>query len=488
MLTGRRTGVRVLLVKPQARLRPILALQQFQLLEPLELGYLAAALDGAHQVQVADLRLARSPARFFRRALVRFRPDVVGISGYTHEATTVKGLAREVKTLLPGTRVVVGGHHATVAPEDLATEHVDAVVRGEGCAPFRAVVDRFSRGEPATGIANVLVPGEDNGGATGEWPRFPDPTLLPQPRRDLWDWRAYRSVWLEEVPQPWRSILPPVAQVRSSFGCRMKCSFCIVPFLCGGEHLPRPVQAVADEIEGLFARHVYFSDDENFIDEEFATSLADELQRRGVEKRYFAWVRATTVLRSPEVLRRWRQIGLDAVFVGFEFATDEEMRAVQKGGTVAMNERALDLLRGLGVAVHGAFMLRPEYTEDDFERLGRYIGALPPVQCSFTVCTPSPGTPDYEAMKPRIWVSNPHDLHDCMHPLTPTRLPLRRFCELYAQLVVEGLAKTPLRAARRPVPPWELWRVTRAARAYAQAYRTMYRDFPRQLWDAAETA
>ncbi len=474
--------MRVLLVKPHAQLGPILGLQRFQLLEPLELGYLASALDGQHTVRVLDLRLARRPWRAFGAALAKFRPEVVGLSGYTHEASTVRELARRTKIALPEAHVVVGGHHATVAPEDVATEHVDAVVRGEGCAPFRALLERLSRREPLSGIANVVIPGERNEGGD-QWPRFPDPAGLPRPRRDLWDWRAYRSVWLEEAPQPWRSIVPPVAQVRTSFGCRMKCSFCIVPFLCGGQHLPRPVAAVADEIASLAARYVYFSDDENFIDEEFAAALADELERRGIKKRYFAWVRATTVLRSPELLRRWRQVGLDAVFIGFEFTTDEELRAVHKGGTVAMNERALDLLRSLGIAVHAAFMLLPEYSEDDFDRLRRYVHQLPPVQCSFTVCTPSPGTPDYEAMKPRIWVPNPYELHDCMHPLTPTRLPLRRFCALYAELVADGVAKTPLRAARRPIPPWELWRVTMAARAYARAYRTMYRDYPRELWD-----
>lgn len=474
--------MKILLVKPAARLGPIIALQRFQLLEPLELGYLAAAVDGRHEVHALDLRLARSPRRAFRTALARLRPELVGLSGYTHEASTIKEMARQVKAALPATRVVVGGHHATVAPEDFATEHIDAVVRGEGCGPFALLVERLARGGPLTNLANVVVPGESDGQKGAQWPRFPDPASLPRPRRDLWNWRVYRSVWLEQTPTPWRSIIPPVAQVRSSFGCRMKCSFCIVPFLCGGQHLPRPVTAVADEIASLAADHVYFSDDENFIDEDFAAELADQLERRRVAKRYFAWVRATTVLRSPELLRRWRQIGLDAVFVGFEFASDEELRQVHKGGTVASNERALELLRSLGVAVHAAFMLLPEYTEEDFARLASYVAHLPPVQCSFTVCTPSPGTPDYEAMKPRIWVPNPYDLHDCMHPLTPTRLPLRRFCELYAELVAMGVAKTPLRAARRPVPPCELWRVSWASRAYARAYRTMYRDYPPELW------
>lgn len=475
--------MRILLVKPRAQLPTILGLQRFTMLEPLELGYLAASVPRGHEVRVVDLRLARSPERAFRRALRGFRPDLVGITGYSHEASTVKRLARAARLELPGARVVVGGHHATVAPEDYATEGIDAVVRGEGCVPFAAIVTRLTAGEGLSGIPNVIIPDDGvNRDVDSGWPRFPNPATLPIPRRDLWDARAYTSVWVCEDPARWHALFPPVAMVRSSFGCKMKCSFCVVPYLSGGCHLPRPVEAVVEEIAGLEADHVYFCDDENFIDEAFASELAEALAARGVRKRYFAWTRSTTVNRSPELMRAWREIGLDAAFLGFEFSTDDELRSAAKGGSVAANERALATLRSLGIAVHAAFMITPEYTRADFERLRAYVRALPPAQCSFTVCTPSPGTPEYDEIKPRIWVQNPFDLHDCMHPLTPTTLPLPEFSRLYARQVAEGIAKTPLRRASHPVHPWHLARVTLAGAAYRRSYENLYRDYPRELW------
>ena len=48
--------MRILLVKPQAHLKTVLGLQRFQCLEPLEFGYLAAAIAPEHQVRVLDLR------------------------------------------------------------------------------------------------------------------------------------------------------------------------------------------------------------------------------------------------------------------------------------------------------------------------------------------------------------------------------------------------------------------------------------------------
>jgi radical SAM superfamily enzyme YgiQ (UPF0313 family) len=475
--------MRILLVKPKARLGTVRGLQGFQRLEPLELGYLAAVVPPPHVVRALDLRLWRFADRAFERALRRFRPDLVGISGYTHEGSEVKRLAAIVRRALPAAAVVVGGHHATVAPRDYDVPVIDAIVRGEGCAPFAAIVERLAADETLDGIEQVLLPGDrfDAAAAAG-WPVFPDPASLPLPRRDLWDIRDYTSAWLCERPEPWARIFPPVAMVRTSFGCRMKCSFCIVPHLSGGRHMTRPVAAVVEEIASAPAEHVYFADDENFIDEAFAYELADALAALGVAKRYFAWTRSTTVNRSPELLRRWREIGLDGAFLGFEFPTDEELKAAHKGGTVAANERAHDTLRRIGVGVHAAFMVRPEYDAAEFDRLRSYVRGMPPAQCSFTVCTPSPGTCDYEAMRPHLWVDNPYDLHDCMHPLTPTALPLKEYSRRFAEQAAEGVAKTPMRASRRPPPPRDIARVVVADLRYRHAFAALYRDYPRALW------
>ena len=132
--------MRVLLVKPKARLRTVLGLEAFTRLEPLELGYLAAAVPRDDEVRILDLRLFRFPDAAYRRALRRFRPDVVGITGYSHEASRVKMLAARAKRDLPRAIVVVGGHHATAAPADYDVEWIDAIVRGEGCGPFRAIL------------------------------------------------------------------------------------------------------------------------------------------------------------------------------------------------------------------------------------------------------------------------------------------------------------------------------------------------------------
>lgn len=467
----------ILLVKPKPRLGTIHALHRYQTLEPIELGYLAAAAGREHEIRVLDLRFEAFPERAFRKTLRKFDPDIVGITGYTHEAAAVKALSQIVRAEGSRAKVIVGGHHATVAYDDYDIPSIDAIVRGEGCAAFRTFVDAVAQGAPLHEVPGLLIPGRIEKKGAESWPSFPNPATLPTPRRDLWDPRRYFCVWVTEEAANFQRLFPMTAMVRTSFGCRMKCSFCIVPKLFNGHHHPRPADLVAEEIANVPANHIYFCDDENFIDAEFAHELADALERRGVKKRYFAWTRATTVNRFPDLFQRWRALGLDAAFLGFEFPTDEQLKATRKGSTVAQNELAHEALRKAKVAVHAAFMLMPEFEEGDFATLRKYVDAMPPAQFSFTVCTPSPGTDDYVAMREKICVDDEYGLHDCMHPLTPTRLPLRDYFALYARQIKEAGKKNPLRVAGRPIHPADIPRLVNAEMRYARAFAGAWRDY-----------
>ena len=472
---------KILLVKPHSRLGTVLGLEAFMRLEPLELGYLAAAAPG-HDVKVLDLRCHRFPIRTFLKFLRRFQPDLVGFTGYSHESTAVKQLAKHVRKIVPAARTIVGGHHATSVALDFALSQFDGIVRGEGCGPFREIVRRTAEGKDFTGLENVLVPGPalDPEGAKG-WPTPTDPTKMPRPRRDLWPMNDYYCVWPAEKLPVFKSVYPAVAMMRTSWGCYMKCSFCVVPHLSRGKHVPREVMSVCDELENIEADYIYFSDDENFINEEYALALAEEIERRGIKKRYFAWTRSTTVNRSPGLLKKWHDIGLDGAFIGFEFIDDAELKASCKAATVKANEQALATLRELDIVVHAAFILRSDYTEADFDRLRAYVDAMPPSQCSFTVFTPIPGTAAYEdyAKEFTLPPERTYDLHDCMHPLLPMKLSLKRFSQLYSRQVVEGIRKTPLRVNHHLAPPTDMVRVWLADLRYRRGYKRIHKDYPK---------
>lgn len=474
--------MRILLVKPKAKLATIYELNPLIQLEPLELGYVAAGAGEGHDIRVLDLRLAEQPSCTFRDTLLEFQPQLVGITGYTHEVTNVIELAQVVRKHSPGTIVVVGGHHATVLPDDFNIECIDAIVRGEGCAPFGAVVRALAGGEELCEIENVLVPGEHyDKSAAAEMPIYPDLAGLPVPRRDLWDSSSYRCVWTCEEHPPGETIFPRVAQVRTSFGCRMNCSFCVVPSLSRRRHMCRPVDHVADEIAGLDVDHIYFCDDETFLDPKHVRDLFEAIRARNIKKHYFAWARSTTVNRWPELFTLARSVGLDAVFLGMEASTDQELRDISKHATVADNEKAHVALREMGIAVQAGFMVQAWFTSQDFERLLDYVKGMPPAQVTFTVCTPSPGSEDWYHDREH-YVCHPYELHDCMHPLTATAIPLREFYRQFSLLSSAGSVKNPLRLPDTHIPVDDVFKIIRAAGTYSRTLRHAYQDYPRTLW------
>jgi radical SAM superfamily enzyme YgiQ (UPF0313 family) len=472
--------MKILLVKPKPRLATIRALQPLIMLEPLELGYVAAGVGPGHDIRVLDLRLARRAERDLTRELARFNPDVIGLSGYTHESTIVKELACLARRQCPGARIVVGGHHATVLPGDYNRPEIfDAIVRGEGSGPFGAIVEALDGGRPLHGIENVMVPGGGFDARTAEqMPRYPDLADLPAPRRDLWDPAPYRCIWPSFDHPRGQTIFPPVALVRTSFGCLMECNFCVVPALSGRRHMTRPPEHVAAELKTIAQRHVYFCDDESFLHPHHALQLADAIERAGIEKRYFAWARSTTVLRHPELFERWRRIGLDAVFLGFEAITDADLDRLVKHASVADNERAHAMLTALGICVQAGFMVNASFSEAQFLALEAYVRRMPRAQVTFTVYTPSPGSASWQEER-RRYVCDEFALHDCMHPLTPTTLPPRRFYKHFSWLTSIGSSKNPLRSPRTRMPVADVFRIIRATIGYSRALRRAHRDLKR---------
>jgi len=470
--------MKILFVKPKAKLDTINRLAQLIQLEPLELGYLAAAVSSFGEPRVLDLRLVKTPDISFEKTLRDFHPDVVGLSGYTHECEIVKDLARKTKSLYPNTKVIVGGHHATSLPKDYDIAEIDGIVRGEGCGPIRQIVEALNKGQGLDNIKYVMLTGDKfDEEEAKDLPEYPDMTNIIIPRRDLWNSEDYRCIWPTEFHPAWQTIFPAVSVVRTSFGCKMDCSFCVVHRLSRQRHLKRDPEKIAKEIAGLKTDYVYFCDDETFLDYKHAEEVALTLKKHNIKKRYFAWSRATTVNRYPHLFKLWREIGLDAVYMGFEATTDEELKKISKHSTVAANEKALAIVRELGIAAQINFLVDPGFTHEDFDRLLNYVKNMPPAQVTFTVLTPSPGSPAWIEEKDR-YVIGASELHDCMHPLSHTALSIEEFFKRFSELNRMGGKKNPIRRSKRPIPIIDIIKIQWFARAYVRALKNAYKDYP----------
>ncbi len=355
-------------------------------------------------------------------AVRSFQPDLIALTAYTSQVNIVTDLARQFKALDPAPFIVVGGHHATVKPEDFNDPVFDLVVIGEGVEALRQIAREVAGDRCFSNILGLAIPGE---GFRHTPPRLhPDLDQLPLPDRTLS--ARYRQHYFSE----W---LRPLASIRTSLGCTARCNFCALWSLTGGKYLRRQPERVIEELRSIEETDVFFCDDESMCDVKRMDRLADLIRESGIRKNYFLYARVDTIVQHPELFVKWRNIGLKQVFVGMESFSDTNLMAMNKGITVSQQEEAVRILRELDILLYASFVVDPDFTREDFRALTAYVRRLKLYHASFSVLTPLPGTVMYDERQGELLPYRP-ELFDFIHTVLPTRLPLPEFYAEFAQL------------------------------------------------------
>jgi len=405
--------VKILLVQPPKPKRTIGG-DEFHLLEPLSLEYVGAGVSEHHDVRLLDMRLDPD----LDGALADFEPDVMAATAFTVHLRVVQDLCERVKGHNPEAVTVVGGHHATVAPDDLVSPHIDVLVIGEGVFVFREIVRRLERCEGLAGVPGTVVCVDGQTVRTAPEP-IPDLDTFPLPARSLTaaHRKRYFSQWMK-----------PLATLVSSKGCPFRCSFCALWRLTDGARLTRAPERLLDELSGIDEPYVLFVDYESLLDHERMRELARLIRGAGLGQRYCLYCRADTVTAHPDLLEAWREAGLESVVIGFEYFRDDDLAAANKGSSVADNEAAIRILHSLDINVSAYFIVNPAFSREDFAGLRAHCRGLGLRAASFFVLTPLPGTELYEEVKGELTTDDPA-LFDFFHTLLPTKLPLPDFYE-----------------------------------------------------------
>jgi radical SAM superfamily enzyme YgiQ (UPF0313 family) len=451
--------MKILLVEP-AKAPVTLGGEDFAIYEPLALEYIAAGVAKDHDVQILDLRLEDN----LPKALEEFHPDIVGITAYTVHVNTVKRLFETIKTRNPEVLTVVGGHHATIVPQDFASPSIDLIVMGEGVFTFREIAARFERGQGFDGIPGVAFP--QNGRLIKtDYAPVTDLDLFPFPERRLT--AQYRKHYYSE----W---MMPLASIRTSKGCPFRCSLCALWKIAGGRYLRREPEYIVEELACIDEDYVFFADDESLVDVGRMKALARLIKETGLDKRYFLYGRSDTITRNPDLLAQWREIGLERVFVGLEFFREQDLAFIRKGSSLDDNRKAVHILQDLGIEIYASFIVRPNFTRQDFAEFRQYCRDLDLTFASFAVLTPLPGTDFYADVESQLITRN-YDYFDFLHTVLPTKLPMKEFYAEYANLDWSAvpLARSAAMLKRFPlkeIPP-TLYKSFRLLISLRNAYR-----------------
>lgn len=407
--------MKVFLIQPHTN---NLIIDETWLLEPLALEYLGVGLkmDG-HEVMLHDARLDPDIQTDF----VDFQPDIVGITGYTIHRNIIKDIAAQLKQLQPELFVVVGGHHATICPTDFNDPHIDLVVIGEGVQALRSVTQRLRENKPIDDIEGLAFPGKS---MTFTSPRTHPPlNELPFPDRTLT--QQHRQNYYVEL-------MRPTASVRTSLSCSSRCTFCSIWKTTDGKYLRRSPEEVVEELKTVAEPHIYLSDDESMLDVKRMDRLADLIREAGIQKKFTCYARVDTVIKHPDLIEKWRDIGLTRVYIGFESFDNKRLQKLKKNITTDQQEQAVKIINKLGLFCFAQFMIEPDFDRSDFDALIRYVRNLKLRYASFSVLTPLPGTQLYQEKEKDLITQDPL-LYDFLHTVLPTKLPMREFYQELAR-------------------------------------------------------
>jgi radical SAM superfamily enzyme YgiQ (UPF0313 family) len=145
------------------------------------------------------------------------------------------------------------------------------------------------------------------------------------------------------------------------------------------------------------------------------------------------YARADLIARHPDLIETLKEAGLEYLTVGIESFREEVLSGLNKRSSVEMNNEAIRILRRLEIGNAAHLIVNPDYAEDDFQALFRYVCQSDLFQPTFTILTPLPGTDLYKSLYDRLLIKD-YAYFDLAHAVLPTRLSRKDFYKQFAQL------------------------------------------------------
>jgi anaerobic magnesium-protoporphyrin IX monomethyl ester cyclase len=329
--------------------------------------------------------------------------DVVGITAMTPTIGTALQIAHCLKEQSPHVKIILGGPHVTLLPEEtmVSSNDIDVLVLGEGDV---TVIDLLKVIENQQSLSSVKgISYRQDGKIIHTSNRSPiiDMDTLPYPAYHLLPWKKYK-------PHPPHGMAMPFGAMVTSRGCPYRCAYCSKPVF-GSKYRAQSPERVVEEMEYLQRKfginEIAFYDDSFTIDKKRVHAIADKIITKKLK---IVWTCETRVnLVDKELLTHMKAAGCYAVAYGIESASPEIIKTIQKDITITQVEAAVSASRQLGLQVVGYFMLgSPGETSQTIQDTITFAKKLKVDFAQFSITTPFPATELYEMYKR----NNPEDI------------------------------------------------------------------------------
>ena len=289
--------------------------------------------------------------------------DLVGITAMTQQAVRAYKIADEFRQ--KGIRVVIGGIHATILPEE-AKHHANSVVIGEAEYVWPQLIDDLKKNRLSQFYkSDKMVDLKDS----------------PIPRYDLIKGKNYKVIWIQ-----------------ATRGCPHDCEFCATSTVYGKKYRNKSIEQVVGEVKFIKRNfgdiQIGFGDDNMFVNRHTSMSLLKAIAPLNI--RWFTQS-DISVAEDSKLLDALRKSGRMVLFIGFESVSREALEGIDahkwKLRQLDKYSEYINKIQTHGIGVMGAFIVG--FDNDDvtsFKKLSNFIIDNNLYAAQITILTPLPGT------------------------------------------------------------------------------------------------
>ena len=355
----------------------------------LGLAFIAAALrDQGHDVRIIDYEVNGWTMSRVEKDVREFAPDLVGMTAYITNMRRCGTVAQIVKSVNPGTAVILGGPQVTIFPEEaFLCDAVDMIALSEGEIIIRNVMNAL--GDEA---ALASVKGIWFRTASGEIKKncrealVDNLDIFPAPALDLFEMQKY---------------FPPVyirgkrvAHLLTSRGCPFQCTFCETKLTFGRSFRYHSTERVISDLEALIEQgfdgfQIY--DDIFTANKPRVEELCQAIIDKGWKISWMCYTRTNTV--SPRILDLMRRAGCYMISFGVESADDGLLNIIKKNVSIDAQRKGIEMTKAAGIQVTATFMLGlPTETAEQSEKTLEFALDSGIDYAIFGITEPYPGT------------------------------------------------------------------------------------------------
>jgi radical SAM superfamily enzyme YgiQ (UPF0313 family) len=358
---------------------------------PLGLLYLAGYIKkySDYKLKIIDAQVEKMSYSRLEEEIRKINPDFVGITAMTFTLLDVLKSAEIAKKCCPKAKIVIGGPHVQIYPEETANlKNVDYVVLGEGEKIFLELIQNIDNAEKLKSIKGLVFKEGENIINTGRPDYFNNLDEIPFPPREILPYKKYFSLLAKEKT---------ITTMFTSRGCPFQCAFCDRPAM-GRNFRARSAKNVVDEVEeclNLGIKEIFIYDDTFTVDRKRVMDICNEIINRNLK---FTWdIRARVNTVDEEMLVLLKKAGCERIHYGVEAGTEKILKVLNKQITLDQAIKAFKLSRKLKIQTLAYFMIgAPTENKEDVMNTIAFMKKLNPDFVQITLLTPFPGTRVYQ--------------------------------------------------------------------------------------------